>query len=176
MKKIGILFLTLFFTLNLFAQQIPASAHFKIKSENSKGNSTNKSTDNFKDNSKGTSMLPIIGDALSAVRYLEDSLGVEVVRIEYDIIKDAKASYRTLYTGLSYGVVALGDYRIKKIKLDAYKKVNDKWSIFDSNQRDSYLAILTVKPTKTEEYAFDVSVAEFAEGYTAAHFAIIYYH
>ena len=159
----------LFFVLNIFAQQIPSTTN------NSKSKTTTKK-DEFKDNSKGTSMMPIIGDVISAVRYLEDSLKVEVVRIEYDIIKDRKASYRVLYKGWDYGIVAVGDYRIKRLKLDAYKKVNNKWSIFDTNERNSYLSLLTVSPEKDEEYAFDVSVLEFAEGYTAAHYAIIYYH
>ena len=167
MKKLLMVFLSFSLMLALQAQQRPGQP--------SDGGSTSKK-DEFKDNSKGTSMLPIIGDAISAVRYLEDSLKVEVVRIEYDIIKDKKASYRKLYSGLTYGIVAVGDYRVKRIKLDAYKKVNGKWSIFDSNERNSYLSLLTVKPTKTEEYAFDVSVLEFAKGYTAAHFAVIYYH
>jgi len=167
MKRFLVVSLSFLLFFSLQAQQRPGQP--------SDGNKTSKK-DDFKDNSKGTSMLPIIGDVISAVRYLEDSLNVEVVRIEYDIIKDKKASYRTLYTGLTYGVVAVGDYRVKHIKLDAYKKVNGKWSIFDSNDRNSYLSLLTVKPTKTEEYAFDISVLEYAKTYTAAHFAVIYYH
>ena len=40
----------------------------------------------FKDNKNGTSMMPIMGDALPAIKYIEDTMKVEIVRLEYDLI------------------------------------------------------------------------------------------
>jgi len=164
MKKMGLFLLLFWISVPLLAQD--------------GDNKTNQSQNNcsFVDNSAGTSMLPIIGDVISAVRYLEDSLGVEVVRIEYDIISDKKNSIRTLYQDYNYGIVAVGDYRINKIKLDAYEMKGKKWKLLNSNARSSYLALLTIEPKETAEYSFDVIVEEFAKGYTAGHYAIIYYH
>ena len=162
MRKLVLILVTVIYTFSLYGQD---------------GDNAKKKKDyDFTDNSKGTSMMPIIGDVISAIQYLEDSLGVEVVRIEYDIIQEKKTSYRTLHTGYNYGIVAVGDYRVKKIKLEAYAKKGKKWKLLNTNARNSYLALLSVEPSKTAEYAFDIIIEEFGEGYSAAHYAIIYYH
>jgi hypothetical protein len=161
MKRLIVFTFSFLFVFSLYGQD-----------NDHQSNKTNK----FTDNAKGTSMMPIIGDVISAVQYLEDSLGVEVVRIEYDIIQDKKSSFRTLYKDYNYGIVAVGDYRIKRLKLEAFEQKGKKWKLLNSNDRSSYLALLTLSPEETAEYSFDVTIQEFVKGYTAGHYAIIYYH
>ncbi|OQY04255.1 MAG: hypothetical protein B6I20_03395 [Bacteroidetes bacterium 4572_117] len=137
--------------------------------------STTKKFD-FADNKKGTSMMPIMGDALPVIKYIEDTLKVEIVRLEYDLIFDKKVTYRTLYKGWKYGIVVIGDYRVKQINVNIYKKVNDKWDFVISSTSDNYLAMANVELIETGDYLFQVVAEKFAEGYKAGHYAIIVYH
>ncbi len=131
---------------------------------------------NFADNKSGTSMMPIMGDALPVIQYIEDTMNVEIVRLEYDLIFDKKITYRTLYKGWKYGIVAIGDYRIKKISVHIYKKVNEKWDFIRSSEGNNYLAMVNEEPQENGDYLFQIVVDEFAEGFKAGHYSIIVYH
>ncbi len=48
----------------------------------------------FADNDNGTSMMPIMGDALPVIKYIEDTMNVEIVRLEYDLIFKEKITYK----------------------------------------------------------------------------------
>jgi len=131
----------------------------------------------FNDNKNGTSMMPIMGDALPVIEYIEDSLQVEIVRIEYDLLFTTKNSYRVLYKGWKYGIFAIGDYRIKRLSISVYKKENDEWKFISSSSTDKYTALSIIdQKDKNEEYAFQVKAEEFEEGYKAGHYALIIYH
>jgi len=131
---------------------------------------------NFADNKKGTSMMPIMGDALPVINYIEDTMNVEIVRLEYDLIFDKKVTYRTLFKGWKYGIVVIGDYRIKKVNVHIYKKVDEKWDFVRSSNTQNHLAIVNEEPLENGDYLFQIIVDEFAEGYKAAHYSFIVYH
>ncbi len=139
---------------------------------------------NFRDNSSGTSMMPIMGDALPVIKYIEDTMKVEIVRIEYDLIFKGKSkfTYRYLMKDArwpNYGIFAIGDYRVKKININVYVNRNKKWEFVSSTDSDTYTALAKVVPSDevaSEEYAFEIKADEFAEGYSAGHYAILIYH
>lgn len=136
----------------------------------------------FRDNKNGTSMMPIMGDALPVIQYIEDTMKVEIVRLEYDLIFKGKSkyTYRYLYKGWpKYGIFAIGDYRVKKININVYVNRNKKWEFVSGTNSDNYMAVANVVPAKdkdSEEYAFEIKAEEFAEGYKAGHYAILIYH
>jgi hypothetical protein len=136
----------------------------------------------FRDNKNGTSMMPIMGDALPLIQYIEDTMKVEIVRLEYDLIfkGSSKYTYRFLYKGWpKYGVFAIGDYRIKKININVYVNRNKKWEFVSGTNSDTYVALANVVPKSdvdSEEYAFEIKADEFAEGVKAGHYAILIYH
>jgi len=136
----------------------------------------------FRDNKSGTSMMPIMGDALPAIKYIEDTMKVEIVRLEYDLIFKGKSkyTYRYLYKGWpKYGIYVIGDYRIKKININVYVNRNKKWEFVSSTTSDTYTALANVVPSEevgSEEYAFEIKADEFAEGYKAGHYSILIYH
>ena len=100
------------FTLHLAKAQLqPREAGKESSGENKKFD--------FRDNKSGTSMMPIMGDALPAIKFIEDSMKVEIVRIEYDLLFKNKSKYTRRYLfkdtrWSSYGIFAIGDYRIKQ--------------------------------------------------------------
>ena len=107
MKKTLILSIILL----LFNEIILAQAESRTPAEST----SSKKEFDFSDNKNATSMMPIMGDALPVINYIEDTMNVEIVRIEYDLLFDKKITYRTLYKGWKYGIVVIGDYRIKKL-------------------------------------------------------------
>lgn len=140
-----------------------------------KSASSTKSFD-FSDNKKATSMMPIMGDALPVIQYIEDTMNVEIVRIEYDLIFDKKVTYRTLYKGWKYGIVVIGDYRIKKINVHLYKYENDKWQFVRSGKGNDYFSMVNEEPLEKGDYLMQITADEFEEGYKAGHYSIIIYH
>ncbi|MEN8118896.1 MAG: hypothetical protein ABFS35_01030 [Bacteroidota bacterium] len=166
-----LLFITML-TVNFLYSELSIAQEPRTASESA--SSTKKF--NFADNDKGTSMMPIMGDALPVIKYIEDTMKVEIVRLEYDLIFDKKVTYRTLYKELKYGIVAIGDYRIKRINVHIYKKVNDKWDFIRSSNSQNYLAMVNEEPLENGDYLFQIAVDQFAEGYKAGHYAIIIYH
>lgn len=168
MKKTLILSIILL----LFNEIILAQAESRTPAEST----SSKKEFDFSDNKNATSMMPIMGDALPVINYIEDTMNVEIVRIEYDLLFDKKITYRTLYKGWKYGIVVIGDYRIKKINVHLYKYVNDKWQFVRSGKGDSYFSLVNEEPLEKGDYLMQITADEFAEGYKAGHYAIIIYH
>ncbi|MFN8254752.1 MAG: hypothetical protein U0W24_03630 [Bacteroidales bacterium] len=132
----------------------------------------------FHDNKEGTSMMPIMGDVLPLVQYIEDTMRLEIVRLEYDLIfpDNSKFSYRTLYKGWKYGIFVIGDYRIKKINIKLYVKENNDWKFYSGSSSNNYIARLNIEPKEMKEYAIEIIANETANGYKAGHYALIIYH
>ena len=136
----------------------------------------------FRDNKSGTSMMPIMGDALPAIKFIEDTMKVEIVRLEYDLIFKGKSkyTYRHLFKGWPYyGIYVIGDYRLKKLNINVYVNRNKKWEFVSGTNSDTYTALAKVVPSSdvdSEEYAFEIKADEFVEGYKAGHYSILIYH
>jgi len=123
-------------------------------------------------------MMPITGDVLPLIQYIEDTMKLEIVRLEYDLIfpDKSKFSYRTLYNGWKYGIFVIGDYRVKKININLYIKENNEWKFFSSSNSNTYVARLNVEPYEMKEYAIEIKADEIADGYKAGHYSLIIYH
>ncbi len=168
-RSIFILITIAFLSINKF---VIAQAETRTPAKSA---SSTKSFD-FSDNKKATSMMPIMGDALPVIQYIEDTMNVEIVRIEYDLIFDKKVTYRTLYKGWKYGIVVIGDYRIKKINVHLYKYVNDDWQFIRSGKGEDYFSLVNEEPQEKGDYLMQITADEFEEGYKAGHYSIIIYH
>ncbi|MDF1546578.1 MAG: hypothetical protein P1P88_02075 [Bacteroidales bacterium] len=167
--------LSLLITLSFF--WLYAAAQVQPRTAGQESNSQDKQYD-FTDNKNGTSMMPMMGDVLPLIQYIEDTMKVEIVRIEYDLIfKDkSKYTYRFLHNGWKYGIFVVGDYRIKKINMNLFINENKEWKFLSSTNSESYVALLNVEPTEVKEYAIEIKADEFASDYKAGHYAIIIYH
>lgn len=122
----------------------------------------------------GTSMIPLLLKVVGADTLLENQ-NFEIVRIEMDIVSGPKDSYRTLTDRWTYGIIAIGDDRVADIDVSVYRELDGEWSLVTSDTDDGTLAMVTTKPSATARYKFVVN-AQFASGYTAAHYALIVYH
>jgi hypothetical protein len=123
----------------------------------------------------GTSMKPILTDALSYIQTAEDK-GFEIVRMEFDIISDTKSTYRTLIEGWTYAVIAFGDYRISDIDIAIYKDVDGTWTLIQKDNAEAANASVIIKPSSTGMYKIDILAYKFVPGYSAAHYGLLIIH
>ncbi len=128
------------------------------------------------DNELGTSMIPVMNDAYPVLKYIEDSLKAEVVRVEYDLLFDSKDSFRPFFKGWNYGVCVVGDYRINKIKLRLFRQEKDEWILVKENDENGNIALSMVTAESDGMYRFEITAKGFVDGFTAGHYALIIFH
>jgi len=131
------------------------------------------------DNESGTSMNPIVNEMQDIINTFEvDSL--EIVHVEFDLLfaDHTREIFRTLFTGYTYGVFVYGDYRIKQVGVNLYKKSNGNWVWVKSGKVDSNSSTTSVllEPDETGDYKIELAGNEMEEGYTAGHYALYLFH
>ena len=129
----------------------------------------------YLDNEKGTSMEPILAAAKPLVEEIEGG-DYEIVRMEYDLIFEEKSTYRILFDGWTYGIVAFGDYRIKDIDVSVYVKSRGDWRLLEEDAENDDVATVSVKPRNKEEYKIVISVYKFNKGYSVGHYGLMIFH
>jgi len=127
------------------------------------------------DNDRGTSMEPILARAEPLIERIEKE-GLEIVRMEFDIISTEKETYRMLYKDWEYGIVAFGDYRIKDIDVAIYEKVRGKWKLVEKDAENDDEAMVTIKPYKDSEHKIEISVYKYNKDYSVGHYGLLIIH
>jgi len=127
------------------------------------------------DNDRGTSMEPILARAEPLIDKIEKE-GLEIVRMEFDIISTEKDTYRMLYKDWEYGIVAFGDYRIKDIDVAVYEKVREKWKLVEKDAENDDEAMVSIKPYKDGEYMIEISVYKYNRNYKVGHYGLLVVH
>ena len=125
---------------------------------------------------KDVTMVPVLEKSLSIIDLIENDHDMEIVRLEFDIVKSSKDSYRTLTKNYEYTIVAFADDRVKDIDVALYKRVGNEWIQVASDNDNSDIAVMSYTPTETANYKVVVSVYAFNSGYSAAHYGLIYFH
>ena len=127
------------------------------------------------DNENGTSLAPILIDMTPFIEGLEEE-GIEIVRMEIDILMNTKTTTRTLHQGWSYGIAAIGDYRFKDLDLKIYRKIEGNWIMVGEDIDEDKEAMVIIEPEETEEYMIEIISAETAEGYSGGHYGLLIFH
>ena len=121
------------------------------------------------------SMRPILSDATHYIMYLENN-NYEIVRLEFDILKETSSTYRWLQSDFEYGVLAFGDYRILDIDILIYKEVDGNWVLIKNDTDAKSNALVYIKPSETGFYKIDIVPFKIAEGYPGGHYGMIFFH
>lgn len=129
----------------------------------------------IQDNEKGTSMAPILAEALPIVREVEGK-EFEIVRMEFDLVSETKTTYRSLYQQWSYGVIAFGDYRLEDIDVAVYKDVDGKWFLVEKDTDARSKAAVVIKPSSSGTYRIDVKAYKFKPGYSVGRYGLVVFH
>lgn len=122
------------------------------------------------------SMYSILENAGKYLNYIEREMGQEIVRMEFDIIRDSKQTFRTLTDDYTYGICAFGDHRIKDIDVKVYRWVNEQWVLIEKDEDTESVAVVTISPSTTADYKIVISAYSFEEGYEAGHYGLMIFH
>lgn len=152
MKNTLLLVIALCFSVSIFAQSTAAD-----------------------DNENGTSLIPILKDVAPVLDELENK-GLEIVRMEIDIVKTSKSTYRTLYPDWAYGIAVVGDYRFANLDIKVYQQVDGNWQLVNEDNDLDKSAVVIIEPSETTEYMIEIINTEAAEGYVGGHYALLIFH
>lgn len=125
----------------------------------------------------GTKSMPIYKLGEPIIQEFDDQ-GMEVVKVEYDLIFDSKLSYRYLSDSWKYKVIAFADAGVKDldIYLWEFDKETEEWTIVAEDTGDSAEPFVFHVPKEYTEYSVEIVVDEFYEGYTAARYGLVIVH
>ena len=128
-----------------------------------------------------TSVQRIMVQAAAEVMEAENKLGMEIVRLEFDLIlgNDWKYSFRNLSPNWTYLVYAQGE-NIQTADLDlkvmTRNSVSGDWEEVTSDTRENVAGMVAVSPTEGRQYAIGVKIAKYKEGFTGTHYFIMIAH
>lgn len=107
-----------------------------------------------------------------------DEKDYEIVRIEYDIIRTSRESFRTLSSDWEYTIIAFADQGVKDldIKLYEYDTLLDKWKLVAEDNSEESFALVSYKPMKEVSCKVEIVIYEFNEGYDVARYGLMYVH
>lgn len=131
--------------------------------------------DVFSENSS-TTMTPIISRAVDIMKYVENDMNKEIVRMEYDILRTTKTTTRVLSSGWTYLIIAFGDYRFKDIDVKVYRNEQGSWQLVDKDNDANAVAVVSVTPQYEGEYLIEISAYSFEPGYDVGHYGLIIAH
>jgi hypothetical protein len=120
-------------------------------------------------------LTPILKDVQPFLDELEDK-GMEIVRMEIDIVKDTKTTSRTLYADWAYGIAVIGDYRFANLDIRVYQQVDGNWQLIKEDMEADKEAVVVIEPSETTEYMIEIINTEAAEGYVGGHYALLIFH
>lgn len=101
---------------------------------------------------------------------------MEVVRIEADIIRTSKETYRSLDPTFTYIIAAVGSDRIEDLDIEVYKKVDGEWTLLKKDTDSSNVAMVEITPSTYAEYGILVKVYKFKPGYDVGHYGLAVIH
>ena len=123
-----------------------------------------------------TSMVSIMDKTERLVNYLEQDMDLEIVRMEFDILRTTKKTYRKLSAGWTYVICAFGDHRFKDIDVKVYRKVGGDWQIVEKDADAQAVAVVTISPQSEGDYLIEISAYAFESGYDVGHYGLIIAH
>ena len=123
-----------------------------------------------------TTMSPIMSKGEEIVKYIENELNMEVVRMEYDILRTTKTTTRILSQGWTYAIVAFGDFRFRDIDIKVYRNNQGSWQLIDKDSDANAVAVVNITPPYDGEYLIEISAYSFESGYDVGHYGLIIAH
>ena len=155
MKKFYALFLGIFLSLSLFAQN-PAMSEI-------------------------TSIQRILLQASESVLQAENQLQQEIVHFEIDLLtgNDYKWTYRFLYPGWTYTIYAEGEEGMisdADMKIMVQDPDSEEFYEVCKDEKEEFGAFLQLQPPRALRYAIGVRAAKYKEGWSAGHYYFMIMH
>ena len=115
----------------------------------------------------------IMGKLQNIIDKTEARGDLEVVRIEADVIRNAKESVRTLDPAYTHTIAAVASDHIQSIEIEVYQEINNQWVLVQKDD-DGSVAVVAISPSSLTEYKIVVKVGRFFPGNTAGHCGLIF--
>lgn len=120
----------------------------------------------------------VIKDIMAQSEAIVDEVieaGLEVVRLEYDLVRDSKNSFRVLSPNYTYGVIAFGDVnRFEDVDLVVYKSDGEGgWEKVGADTDKTNEAVVKIEPDESAEYRFEVKAVKFKDDNTIGNYCLI---
>lgn len=123
-----------------------------------------------------TELTDLCRRAADLTELVQNEYQQEVVRLEFDLISSTKSTYRKLYQGYDYGIVAFSDERIADIDIKIYKLINNEWVELGKDNTSDETALVTITPSYTGDYRIDITSYKFSYGYDSGYYGLLVYH
>jgi len=123
-----------------------------------------------------TTMQDILETVTSKIYELEDEKDQEVVNVTVDLLggSNIKTVTRYLDPAFDYTVIAFGDRRISKLRLNVKKMDREEWEYV--SEVTGSMPNIKVTPPDYILYSFTINVEEFKPDKSTGHFALLIYH
>ncbi len=105
------------------------------------------------------SVVPIINQTSDYIQLIEQKYGKQIVLLQYDVIKTSKETFRQLYAGVQYGIIAIPDGTVKDVNLKISYIKSDDWEVVAKDLDTEGIVMLFYTPTETGIYKLDVSAS-----------------
>lgn len=159
--------LVLVSTLNANAQSYNPFQKRTQSSEGFTGSSSALSGD-------GTSMSPVL-IAAEQIRQIVETQNLEIVHMQFDIIRDEHEISRYITDGFNYKVIAFADDRIEDLDLTAYRYNGSSWVEVKKDTDAKAICVIDL-PRIAAEYRFKMKAYKKRSGYDGGHFGIMICH
>ena len=123
-----------------------------------------------------TTMQDILETVTGKTTELEDEKDQEIVNITIDLLggSNIKTVTRYLDPAFDYTVIAFGDRRISKLRLNVKRMNGADWEYV--SEVTGSMPDLKITPPDYVMYSFTINVEEFKPDKSTGHFAILIYH
>lgn len=123
-----------------------------------------------------TTMQDILETVTGKITELEDEKDQEIVNVTVDLLggSNIKTITRYLDPAFDYTVIAFGDRRISKLRLNVKKMNGEEWEYI--SEATGSMPDIKVTPPDYILYSFTINVEEFKPDKSTGHFAILIYH
>ena len=124
--------------------------------------------------SQNASMQGFVKNSMAVLEKAEEKK-LQIARAEYDMIySNKKISWRKLYKGVSYQIMAYADGNVKDLDLAVYEYKDGEWKKLVKDGEDEKIASVLFKPEESKEYKIELSVYEFEKDKDSAKYCLLY--
>lgn len=123
-----------------------------------------------------TASITSILSQLQQIIETAEKRDMEVVRVEADIIRTTKETYRVLDPSYRYSIIAVGSSRIKDLDIEVYKKIDGEWTLIQKDDDNQNVAGVEIKPSAYADYKILIKAYAFYEGYDVGHYGLAVIH
>ncbi len=105
---------------------------------------------------QNNSIIPIFQQTADYIKLIEEKHKQNVVRLEYNAIKNSNSTYIELFDSVQYGVLVFGDDNIKNLSLKISNLENNDWKNIVTQNGENGIIMFYKVFGKADLYKFEI--------------------